>query len=521
MRKAILSISSVLAISVLVFAAGCGSQSSFSGSMGGSPSPAMVPVTLSVTDTPPTGVTILFFQVSISDGSLLPGNVSLLSASHLIPVNVTQLATETDLLGGANIPAGTYTGLTLSISNPQLTIFNGTSAAIGSCMSNTVCQLTPKMTPTTLTFNSSPFPVTLTANSSLAFKLDIHLDTVIGSDLNVDLAATDGVTLSQLPVPPTAVPAPHVGVLYGTVGSLGTNEFTIGSADGRSFSILVNGGTTYVFPTAVCSVEGFGCLATGQFVKVAVDLEPDGTLLATEVDYIRQANVVAFLGTIVNLSNSGGTTIMNLIVQEESAAPSLSAFSLGILASVTVPGSGVAYAVDSEGFVIPTGYSFASASDLQVGQRVLVAVQGQVTPTADTGNGISSGATPVGTAALTYTTNSIRLEPGAIVGTVAAIDTSSMTFTLDALPYFFPPIPPVNSNGGAPPTPKPVPITVQTTKATIYIDPLATANPVNPVLAVGDFVGVDGWLFATPAGATSTTAVAKFIVFFPPPEPLP
>src|ERR1019366_3363740 len=100
------------------------------------------------------------------------GGVSLLSTTNPIPVNVTQLQTDSAFLGSANAPVGTYTSLSLTFANPQLTIFNGSTAAIGSCAINTVCQLTPATTPLTLTFSAptAPFPVTLAVNSPLAFK---------------------------------------------------------------------------------------------------------------------------------------------------------------------------------------------------------------------------------------------------------------------------------------------------------------------------------------------------------------
>ena len=53
----------------LLFMSGCGSQSSVGTTPIGNPNPAEVPVSLTITDTPPAGVTVLFFQLSIT-GSL-------------------------------------------------------------------------------------------------------------------------------------------------------------------------------------------------------------------------------------------------------------------------------------------------------------------------------------------------------------------------------------------------------------------------------------------------------------------
>ena len=79
--------------------------------------PADVPVSLTVTDTPPAGVTVLFFQLSItgSHSDIFVGaSVSLLSSTNPIPVNVSQLQTDSAFLGSANVAAGTYNSLSLT-----------------------------------------------------------------------------------------------------------------------------------------------------------------------------------------------------------------------------------------------------------------------------------------------------------------------------------------------------------------------------------------------------------------------
>src|SRR5208282_2680170 len=199
----------------LLFMSGCGSQTQMTTPPPNNSNLSQAPVSITVTDTPPPGVAVLFFQLSITAANLTSSSgasVSLLPSSNPIPVNVAQLQTDSAFLGSANVAAGTYTSLSLTFSpNTQLTIFNGSGATIGSganaCATNTVCQLTPSTTGSlTLPFTTAPFPVTLAANSPLAFKVDIHLNTVIQSDLSVDLGATNGVTISQLPTPPSGAP---------------------------------------------------------------------------------------------------------------------------------------------------------------------------------------------------------------------------------------------------------------------------------------------------------------------------
>jgi hypothetical protein len=144
-------------------------------------------------------------------------------------------------------------------------------------------------------------------------------------------------------------------------------------------------------------------------------------------------------------------------------------------------------------------------------------VQGSVTTASDSGTTGpsgptsigSTGPTPVGPAAITFTTNSITLEPSQITGTVAAIDTGSLSFSLATRPASF--VAPARTPGG-PPTLEPVVITVQTTSATTFKN--FTPNDISG-LAVNGVVSVHGWLFSTPSGGTATTVAADGVLLRP------
>ena len=532
MRKAVLAIS---ILAVLVFMAGCGSQSSMAPSTN-NPAVQTAPVGVTVTDDPPQGVTVLFFQLSITGATLTNstgGSVSLLSSTNPIPVNVSELLTDDAFLGNQNVTAGTYTGLSLTFANPQLTIFNASDTTISSmCAVGKVCQVTPSTSgPLTLNFSSAPFPVTLSASSPLEFKLDIHMNTVIQSDLSLNLGATDGITLSEVSPSKSGEPIPHMGKLRGTIQSTGTNQFMLQTLEGRNFTINVNSGTTYSnFPssaTCTTSAEAFSCLATGQVVKVEVTLQTDGTLLATEVNYIQLPSQQTAEGTIIGLNTSGGTTTMDLVIEHHRSDADEAVLPLGRHARVTVPATGVTYAIDAGTFMLPSGLTFASISDLQVGQKVLVVVQGTVTPAASSGmsgSGMSnSGGSgmggwdshdPFGSPDVTFTASSITLEASQIIGTVAGVNASALSFTLATKPVFFVPW---SSTAGAMPPWAPVIITIQTTSATTFTN--FTTNSISG-LAVNDVVSIHGWVFSTPKASPTVTVAADKVVDRPGPTPL-
>jgi hypothetical protein len=476
---------------------------------------------MTVTDTPPNGVTVLFFQLSITGASLTPQTtqgtsgtpVSLLSSTSPIPINVSQLQTAVAFLGTANVPSGTYNSLSVTFANPELTIFNASDSNISStCAVGSVCVLTETTSgPLALSFSSSPtFPVALSAGSPLAFKLDIHLDTVIQSDLSLNLDAPNGVTVSELSAPSSGAPIPGLGKLTGTVQGVGSSQFTLQSWGGRTFTIDVNSSTTYDnFPSsATCSVsaEAFGCLAMGQVVNVTVTLQSDGTLLASEVDYVQPSNQQSVQGNIIGLTTSNGNTIMDLIVQWNPSNSSSTSLPMGHHVRVTVPSSDVEYATNWNGFTFtaPSGVtlSFASASDLQVGQDVLVVVQGTVSSTDGSGGG--GGFSGFGAGA-SFTTNNITLESSQITGTVASQpNTTLLSFTLATMPGFF--VPPSSTPGG-PPSWAPDIVTVLTNSSTTLTNFSSLSG-----LAVDNVVSVDGWVFSTPSGATPTTVVADQVI---------
>jgi hypothetical protein len=460
-------------------------------------------------------VTVLFFQLSITGATLTSSSGSTVSlypgllqqnAYPAIPVNVTQLQTDSAFLANANVGAGTYTGMIVTFSpNSQLTIYNGSGATIGSganaCANNTVCQLTPAATNLTVPFTSAPFPITLAPSTPLAFKLDIHLNTVIQPDLSVNLGVTNGVTVSQLPPPPSGTMLTALGNLTGSIQSVypaaNPNNFTLSTGDGRSFNIDVNSSTTYSnFPSSTtCASQAFACLATGQIVQAVVSLQTNTALLASSVTYVQPAGQMVVQGNIIRLSASGGNTLMDLVLQQGPPPPTTATAlpPFGNRATVTVPPTGVTYAVDSGGFTLPGGLTFTTSANLMVGQQVSVVVApGTVTTTSNP----PSSTAIAGPAPTIFTASSITLEPSQITGSVsswAPSSTSAFNFTLSTYPNFF--VPPA-ATVGAPPIPASVNLMVQATSATTYTN--LTPDNISG-LAVGDVVSIKGWLF--PYGA--------------------
>jgi hypothetical protein len=140
----------------------CGGRGILNG--GGGTPPGTAPVVLTMTDTPPTNVSILSAEVTLTGATLSPGNVPVFSGSTT--VELTRLQTDVAYLSTTLVPPGSYTGIMLTFSNPKLTIENNTGSSIATtCLTGTICTIQPVATNLSTTITLSP-AMTVSATSS-------------------------------------------------------------------------------------------------------------------------------------------------------------------------------------------------------------------------------------------------------------------------------------------------------------------------------------------------------------------
>ncbi len=495
MRKSLsLPFAAAAAFSLLT---GCG-MSNLTSTNPTSPSGDSVPVSLSMTDDPPAGVQVLFFQVSLTAASLTPSSgsaVSLLSGNTPIQIDVTQLQALSAFLSTASVSPGSYTGLSLTFASPLLVIFNASDSSIAStCAVGSVCQLTPTIDDNSATVNitSAPFPVTVSANSPLGFLVDFHLNTIIQSDLSVNLGVTNGITVGELPSMPA--PSPRFGFLNGTVESVNAsqNEFTLQSHWGRTFTIETSSSTTFNdFPTSACTTAGIGCLAQGQVVQVQISgVESGGILEASQVTYVQAATEQTVEGTVIGFT---ATAVKLLLHANPSASTALP---LGGIATVTFA-SGATFSVDAQSFTIPSGFVFSGVTNLAVGQELQVNVvsstlQGPSSPS------ISGGWGPP--PSVSFTTNTVQLEPSQVTGTITSVSSPAFALQIPTYPNCF---------NVCPAWVALLPIQTETTSQTTY---QGFATDDFSGLAVNDTVSVNGWIFESDNGLMDPAVTAPEIV---------
>jgi Domain of unknown function (DUF5666) len=458
-----------LALVSCAFLVACGG-----GSMNPPPAANAVPMSITIGDTPPSGVAVLFFEASITGASLQPSDTSK-PAVQLVttPVEVEfgHLQTDTAFLNLANVPPDTYNSLNLTFANAVLTIVNHSGAAIGSCANNSVCQLTPSFNPSSVNVSGAPFPISLDQDSAFGIELDFNVNSSVQSDLSIDPSVTVA-NVTHQHHGDNQDDLEEVDDLDGQVTAVGANQFTLmDERSGQSFTINVDSNTKFEdFDSAGCTAnpQSFSCVMVGQIVEVDLSENSVGTMLAKRVDLEDEAHEEALKGTITSVDSS---TQFHMVVFNEE--PTVTGVSEGAPVVVTIlPNAD--FDVSSEemgeqdGFT-QTGLSFASAANLLVGQDV------QIRPETVTSSG---GIT-------TIATDRIRLRPSQITGQVGTIN-SDGTFTLTGLsPLFTGATPPVTT------------ITVEIVSEMRWEDVSGLDG-----LAVGNTVSVEGLLFNTSGSPT-------------------
>jgi hypothetical protein len=388
---------------ILWYVAGCGGGSSNVNNP--PPQIGSSAISLTLRDAPPAGVAVLSFEITLTSAVLQPGNVALLNTP--IEIEITRLEVETAFLNTANVPAGNYTSIALTFSNPELTILNNSGGSVGSCASGQVCELKPSLNPATATYSGAPFPLNLGSNSPMGLLVDFDLAASIQSDLSL----TPSFSLQHLP------PAAGTGQLHEMEDLLGrvsakdtaNNQFTL-ERRGRFLTVKVDANTVFEDFDEISLPNSFASLAVGQTVEVDVRLMAGGVLQAKKVE-LETAND-ELEGVIVAVPNS---TSFRMVVREE--MPNIAGVEVGNVVTVGLQ-EGTSFRVDNDGFTLPAGAQFSSASDLMPGQSV------------DVRPALVSGTDPI-----VVSTNRVRLRMSRFTATVLSV--TGDTFVVFNLPPLF------------------------------------------------------------------------------------
>ncbi len=396
----------------LVALAGCGSGTS---SVINPPPPGTAQVSVSLHDMPPTGVTLLSFQATVTGISMQPGNVSLLNSP--MSLEMSQLQAMSAYMGTMSVPAGSYTGMSVTLANSRMTFLNNTGGTMGgmmgggSCANGQICQLTPAMMASSVNITSSPFPLTVQANTPFNLQMDFDLMDSMQSNMSMNPVMT---SMMQLAGPGSNM-LDEMDDMIGQVTSVDApnNQFKMSFVQGMpSMTITVDANTTFEDFDSIGKTNNFSGLSQGQIVLAKMQLMASGTLHAAKVR-LESNNPQVMDGMIVAINSS---TQFDMVIMNE--APAFQGASIGDVMRMNLQ-AGTMFDIDDMDMPV-SGMSFAGASDMMVGQMV------QIEPT----SALVPGTPPQ------LNTNHLRLMKTWMTAKVASkIDAA--TFTVNNLPGIF------------------------------------------------------------------------------------
>ncbi len=392
--------------------ASCGGRGILNG--GGGTPPGTAPVVLTMTDTPPTNVSILSAQVTLTGATLSPGNVPVFSGSTT--VELTRLQTDVAYLATTLVPPGSYTGIMLTFSNPKLTIENDTGSSIATtCLTGTICTIQPVATNLSTTITLSP-AMTVSATSSGGLLVDVNLNSLLSATLGADFI--NGVSVSQFIPASTGVTPVVAEDVVGAVASTDAthSKFSLQNAVG-TVSLTVDNSTTFLnFPTGTCTTFSIACVQANQILSVDISIRADGTPVARNVLFEdADSSDIEVEGII---TSTGSLTFKMVTLAESTGIPSLPIGTPTTVTFTSLTPSDVDFThvdsiqMDTSTFV----FTISQPTDLIVGQQVQVRR-----------NPASAGTTVVA--------DRVRLRSSRVSGTYQS--GPSTLFTMGALPSLF------------------------------------------------------------------------------------
>jgi len=338
---------------------------------------------LTLSDTPPTGTSILSFTMAIAGISLTPSTGSQVSVFSSGNFELTHLQSDsTPIAVGVSVPVGSYTAINVTLGTSTGIFINASGSSIivagKTCAANAICSL-PNGAATTITI---PITLTLTANQTQWIGLDVNLNNVITSASGITVDFTQANVLKALTTPRTNLPSGFVDSIDDFTGLVTAytsgSSITVKSGTRGSLAATITSTTTFDDPQSRCGAASSiaGCISTGAIVSVQAYLSTTGTIHVSEIDVIDTSTTAAdeveglIYPSTCNGGNNFGLILFDSTVTSGNAV--LTGLSYGAGFCVTI-GPTATFAVDSGLLTTAIGHpatGFLSTSDIVTGQMV-------------------------------------------------------------------------------------------------------------------------------------------------------
>src|SRR2546425_3242981 len=432
-------------------------------------------LSLTMIDTPPANSSILSFKATITGIALNPATGSSFSlpltsspfGTNPMIVELTRLQSDSAYLGTfTTVPAGTYSSVTVTLANAQLTFANQTTAPItvgtATCPTNSVCTvsgITPIQS-SAISFGTSG--LTLSTASPQGISLEFNLNNAItftNGTLALDFSQAKAVTVATLPRTNSNLSTGQLDLIEdftGVVTTLNTSTQSVTVQSATRGTITAKANSNTVFNTdpsgTLCTTPGFSsCVQQNETVSIDAVLNTDGTLALQEFEPLVSSTTGPedLIEGVVDSVSSTNSLLFQLVVSDKELVGStsqLAGLSVGNQVQITIVSSPspASFSVDTKnlnkpgsGFPLTQLTTFQSATDnsvLAAGQTVSV----HVPPSSFTA---ASGSTIAAA-----TVNSVMLRWSRITGTVSTVASPNFNFNASTLPAFIPQGVPLNAS---------------------------------------------------------------------------
>lgn len=346
---------------------------------------------------------IMVFQLPVAAATLNGGsNPKVLSAPAQL--EFVENAASFLPLSFTNVPAGTYTGITLTVATPTVVIVDPATKV--------VTPLTVALASTTV---NVPFnPAITVASSALVINLDLDLANsvaITGSGATV----TPLFTVTTSPVVPAATQddtSGEVDNIRGKVTSVTGSGFTIQPPNtGQALAFATNAATQFKDGISSLSQVNAGMILTVEAIS-----QSDGSLLARKVESETETATGQALEGTVTASVGAPATSVSLLAQSAVSTNTVTAPLPGNSVSVPIT-STTQFSVQSN--TISGTLPAFDATTIGKGQQVVVDSETQ--PATST----------------TATGDKIKLQEQVLFGTVTALSGGSFTLAVSTTSTFF------------------------------------------------------------------------------------
>lgn len=377
---------------------------------------------------------VMSLSMTIAGMTLTPAGggspVSLISSANPVSVDFASLMGTSMMLGSSSVPAGSYSQVMLTLSNPQMGMLNSGSNGMGYGMMNST------IANSSVTVNLNP-PLEVQAGSSVGMMLDMSLLK------SLQTGSSGAVTGTINPVfQGSVMSGGQGGAMMQRLGGLGGIVQTVSTSSsnsafsgsftleqwmaGRSFTVNVTGQTSFQ------GVSGLAALTSGTFVEIQGSVDANGNLVASQVDAEgqpdSQRSLGAFMGmvTAVTRDSYGNVTGFQFGMNQE--FPDMHTM-MGILSQPDVT---LAPQVDFQIEAPSANLAHLSLDATALGPGQFLTVNGQVAAASGTGM-MGGGMGGAGNGSLVADSVVLREQP--LVGTfnrvlAAGADGKSGGFTM-------------------------------------------------------------------------------------------